>query len=665
MDVLENATLAWLNDHAHYGILTTDRQLTICQWNHWLEEASGLPSQQLVGRPLLEFFPHLVERGLDVAYRNALAGRVTILSQRLHAWLLPFPSPQRDGHLVQMQQSVRIAPLREGDAVVGTITVIEDVSERQARNRALVVAKEAAEAGSKAKAQFLANMSHEIRTPLNAIIGCANLLNDTRLDEDQSDFVSILHTSSESLLGLINDILDYSKIEAGRLELEEQPFSLESCVEEAIDLVAGRATQKGLELLYYIDAGVPDVLIGDQMRVRQILVNLLNNAVKFTEDGEVALVVEAQMQEDNTYQVQMGVRDTGIGISQEEVRRLFQPFTQADASTTRRYGGSGLGLVISRQLAAAMGGDIRLESEPGKGSHFHVKLNLKPSDVALEADTRPPIDLLAGHSLLIVDDNETNRWILSRQLRLWGIESVAVSSARAALAELTTNPDSYELCLLDVQMPEMDGIQLATKIHRLPGCETMPLMLLTSMDTSPQEIAHLRLVGHLNKPVRPVHLRLALNRFFSRTLPDAPRRTKSVPLFDTELGEKYPLQILLAEDNRVNQRVSLRILERLGYAADLAENGLVVLAALEAKQYDLILMDIQMPEMDGLAATQYIRANIPRPDQPHIVAMTAHALTEERKRIETADIDGYVSKPIDIHELAATLRRIHGQRAVG
>ena len=661
MDTLGIATLSWLHEYAHYGILTTDADLTIRQWNRWLEMASGMAEEDVIGRALFEIYPHLIERNLNVAYHNALLGQVTILAQRFHAWLLPFPAALRESPFDFMQQSVRIAPLREGEVVIGTITVIEDVTEREARNRALMVAKEAAESAARAKAQFLANMSHEIRTPLNAIIGCANLLNDTRLDDEQRDFVSILHTSSESLLGLINDILDYSKIEAGRLELENEPFSLENCAEEAIDLVAGRATEKGLELLFYIDESVPEIVVGDQGRVRQILVNLLNNAVKFTQKGEVALTLASHKSGDH-HQVEIGVRDTGIGISEEQISRLFQSFTQADSSTTRRYGGTGLGLAISRQLALAMQGDIRLESKPGAGSHFFVTLHLKASDIRLDKEQSFPSDLLAGRSLLVVDDNATNRWILTRQLRSWGLEPTAVESAEAALALLAQEPDRFELCLLDVQMPDMDGIQLAEEIHRLPGLHDMRIFLLTSMDSLTKEIAHLRLEGSLHKPVRPSHLRYALNKIFSQQTSGSRPRSRAAPVFDRELGVKYPLRILLAEDNRVNQRVALRILERLGYSAELAENGLLALEAVLANPFDLVLMDIQMPEMDGLTATQHIRQKLPPTAQPHIVAMTAHALVEERKTIEMADINGYLSKPINLEALAALLRQVYEER---
>lgn len=662
MNRLATATLDWLHEHAYYGIFATDTELVVRQWNRWLENASGIPADQIVGHPLLEIFPHLSKRALDLAFENALQGQVTILAQRFHAWLLPFPSPLADSPFEYMQQSVRVAPLHEGETIVGTITVIEDVTERETRNRALLLAKEEAEAGARTKAQFLANMSHEIRTPLNAIIGCASLLQDTPLDDEQQDFVSILHTSSESLLALINDILDYSKIEAGRLELEEEPFTLASCVEEAIDMVTGRATQKGLELLFYVDESVPEIVVGDKGRVRQILVNLLNNAVKFTKTGEVALTVNAHNGLDGNHTISIGVRDTGIGISPEQAGRLFQSFTQVDASTTRRYGGTGLGLAISRQLALAMGGDIDLESEPGAGSHFHVTFSVKPSDIRPEPDTRFPVDILQGHSILVVDDNETNCWILTRQLRSWKVEVVAVTSGQEALALLRAKPDHFELCLLDMQMPEMDGAELATKIHLLPGRETMPLVMLTSMDAMAQEIAHLGLAGYLHKPVRPLILKDKLSKIFSQAAPEKEPRSSTKSLFDTELGSKYPLRILLAEDNRVNQMVATRILQRMGYSADLAENGLIVLEAVKAKPYDLILMDIQMPQMDGLAATAQIRADLPAIDQPHIVAMTAQVLTEERATIEMADINGYVTKPVNVQELAVVLRRVYNER---
>lgn len=661
MDITANATLNWLQEYAHYGILTTDSELIIRQWNQWLSSMSGLSAEEVIGRGLTEVFPHLVERSLHLAYTNALQGQVTVLSPRLHAWLLPFPNNHQDSPFKQMQQSVRIAPLRDGEKVIGTITVIEDVTERESRNQALVIARDAAEAAGQAKAQFLANMSHEIRTPLNAIIGCANLLNDTELDDEQRDFVSILQISSESLLSLINDILDYSKIEAGRLELDEEIFSLEDCAAEAMDLVARKAAEKGLELLFFVDKSIPELAVGDQGRVRQIIINLLNNAVKFTHEGEIALNLSAE-QEGDSWLARIEVRDTGIGIAPDQASRLFESFTQADASTTRRYGGTGLGLAISRQLAMAMDGDIHLQSEPGVGSTFVVELRLQASDLQVNMDSPAVSDILEGRRVLIVDDNATNRWILSRQLRAWGMEPTAVESAQDALALLAKEPDTFDICLLDVQMPDMDGIELAAHINRLHDSRQLPVLLLTSVDTISRELAHLQLAGYLHKPVRPSHLRFTLHEVFSQAAPSKAGKTQKEALFDKEMGVKFPLRVLLAEDNRVNQRVALRILQRLGYQADLAENGRVALEAVAHQPYDLVLMDIQMPEMDGLIATEQIREQIDPESQPHIVAMTAHALLEERKTIEQADINGYISKPIDLAELVAVLQRVYTER---
>lgn len=661
MDITANATLNWLQEYAHYGILTTDSELIIRQWNQWLSSMSGLSAEQAIGRGLTEVYPHLIERNLHLAYENALHGQVTILSPRFHAWLLPFSNSLRESPFTYMQQSVRIAPLRDGEEVIGTITVIEDVTERESRNQALVIARDAAEAAGQAKAQFLANMSHEIRTPLNAIIGCANLLNDTELDDEQRDFVSILQISSESLLSLINDILDYSKIEAGRLELDEEIFSLEDCAAEAMDLVARKAAEKGLELLFFVDKSIPELAIGDQGRVRQIIINLLNNAVKFTHEGEIALNLSAEQQGDS-WLARIEVRDTGIGIAPDQASRLFESFTQADASTTRRYGGTGLGLAISRQLAMAMDGDIHLQSEPGVGSTFVVELRLQASDLQVNMDSPAVSDILEGRRVLIVDDNATNRWILSRQLRAWGMEPTAVESAQDALALLAEEPDTFDICLLDVQMPDMDGIELAAHINRLHDSRQLPVLLLTSVDTISRELAHLQLAGYLHKPVRPSHLRFTLHEVFSQAAPSKAGKTQKEALFDKEMGAKFPLRVLLAEDNRVNQRVALRILQRLGYQADLAENGRVALEAVAHQPYDLVLMDIQMPEMDGLIATEQIREQIDPESQPHIVAMTAHALLEERKTIEQADINGYISKPIDLAELVAVLQRVYTER---
>ncbi|MBC7348593.1 MAG: response regulator [Candidatus Aminicenantes bacterium] len=639
------------------GVVVENTRGIITYVNPALEQMLAYKPGELLGKHWSVFIP---EDQLEQVRRKSRS-RQSRTQERYEARL-----KTRDGRLIPVL--IHAHSIFDRKKFSGVVSVITDISNLKKIEEELRISREEALAASRAKSEFLANMSHEIRTPMNGIIGMIELTLQTELTEEQLQFLKAARASAESLLTILNDILDFSKIEARMIELVPAEFNLQNSITEIVATLALLAHQKGLELLCHVPPSLPESVIGDTSRLRQVLLNLVSNAIKFTEKGEVAVEVQEESRTAQDITLHFQVRDTGIGIPRDKLDSIFQPFVQADASFSRKYGGTGLGLAITSQLVSLMGGRIWAESEVGRGSTFHftVQLGLTPR----RRPAAVPATLSAVHGLrvLVVDDNETNRIILKEMLQSWRMKPKEAASGPQALELIRAaiaRKEAFELFILDLSMPEMDGFELIRKVKEIKEARSVPIIILTSADRvgDLHQARELGVQAYLVKPVRPSDL-LDTIMAIKGTADVEPKL--EVPITERTLPEfRRKYNILLAEDNPVNQKVAIHLLQKKGHRVAVAENGRQVLEFLEKEKFDLVLMDVQMPEMDGFEATRLIRQK-ERASGVHlpIVAMTAHAMKGDREKCLEAGMDDYVAKPLYPEQLYRAIERAIGRRKV-
>lgn len=629
-------------------------------WNKASEELYGYSSAEVVGKTAHDLFP------AEQAQRFAEQDRLVLETGQLLC--IPeqdVPTRTKGERIIQTKK----VPIPDEKGVPHYVVGIsEDITDRKETERALIAARVAAEEASRAKSEFLANMSHEIRTPMNGIMGMTELALSTQLTPEQYEYLEAVRTSSEALLKLINDILDFSKIEAGKLELMEAEFSLRDTIADTMTLLAVQACRKNLELLYHIPPEIPDSMIGDSGRLRQILTNLVGNAIKFTEKGEIVVGVESKSRTDRELTLCFSVSDTGIGVPPEKYEKIFRVFEQADGSTSRKYGGTGLGLAISSRLCQLMGGEIWVESDVGKGSTFYFTVRLGIGKGVSPLPEAEKISRLKDVPILIVDDNATNRKFLSESLRSAGMKPTVADSAPAALQAMRSASEAgarFPVVVTDFMMPGMNGFQFVEHVRKDPTISETPIVMLTSSGERGDAVrcVELGIAAYLLKPVKQWELLVTLAKLLEPVTPEWVRPTLLTRHTITESKRRF--NILVVEDNPVNQKLAAKMLERMGHVVSVATDGIEALDMLSARKFDLVFMDVQMPRMDGLEATRILRVREKDTgDHIPVIAMTAHAMKGDREKCLEAGMDWYIAKPIKAQELSEIIERFQGTQAV-